>query len=123
MSEHKQFGQESNCFRHAPPKVQRRNPGSVDTEGKATPDISEPRRPVGDPWIFGVLWDVQPLRTLLYLAAADLAGARLSLNSSAQLSNSPTDTLPGFPFLTCFRSSDLLLPLFILLSLFCPLLW
>ena len=47
----------------------------------------------------------------MYLTAADLPRARSSLTSSAQLSNSPSDTLPGFPFLACFRSSDLLLPL------------
>lgn len=55
---------------HTPTKVQRRNPGSVEAEGKVSLDVSEDRCPSANLWIFGVLWDLQVLhRTLLYEAA------------------------------------------------------
>lgn len=64
------FGQESNGLMHTPTKVQRRNPGSVEAEGKVSLDVSEDRCPSANLWIFGVLWDLQVLhRTLLYEAA------------------------------------------------------
>lgn len=52
---------------HTPIKAQRRNPSSVETEGKVSLDIGEDGCPSANLWIFGVLWDVQVLhRSLLY---------------------------------------------------------
>lgn len=108
------FDQETTCLRHTPTKVRRRNPGSVETEGKVSPDISEARCPSANLCIFGVFWDVQVLhRSLLCEAAAHLSRAHLSPASSSLLPKIPKDKLPGFLIQECFKTSDLLLCLFL----------
>lgn len=109
-------------FQPQAPKVQRRNLGTVDAEGRAMP-ISDvwARHAVGDPWIFGVMGYTT---TLLFVSQDPLvfdscwfAWVFLDTPFLCSALQQPWwhwviqyNKLPGFQFIVCFKLNSIPFP-------------